>query len=473
MTAERRIIDEMLKTGMLQAGDRVIAGISGGADSVFLFYVLKWLREDIDYDLRVIHVHHGIRGEEADRDADFVERLCLRENIPCQIFRRDVPKEAEMKGMSLEEAGRAARYEIFRNEASGKPGTKIALAHHRDDLAETVLFRIARGTGIGGLAAMRPVSGHVIRPLLCLSKEDIVSFLDQKGICYMEDSTNEMDDAVRNRIRHEILPLIRRRVNENAVIHLAQLSATAWEVSSYIREEARKEAEKLVRKDEAGLFIHEDILNCHPALEKEILKDALEAVSGTSSDIRLVHINTMESLLRKREGASGNLPYGIRARRMHDGILMEKNAGRKPLRKQKTPDPVILKLKYGETAATDFENWRFLAEYVREAPDPVPENRYTKWFDYGKMNDTLSVRTRRPGDYLTIDSRGSRKTVSDYFTDMKVPAEERDRIPLLVSGSEIVWVVGMRIGYRFRIGKDTSEILKISTVRKEAGTGHE
>lgn len=470
MTAEEKVIRYIHETGMLKAGDRVIAGVSGGADSVFLFYVLLKLAETGMIRLRAVHVHHGIRGEEAERDAAFVRELCNTHGTEFILVRRNIPEEAERTGKSLEEAGREARYEIFRREADNFGGAKIALAHHMDDLAETVIFRIARGTGVGGLGAMKPVSGDLIRPLLLLSREEIEISLKERNISWMEDSTNADPFSVRNRIRCEILPLLKSRVNQNAAAHIAKLAGYADEAAGFIREEAATRFDRYCRQSEEGISIKEDLAGLHPALKKQILKMALEQAAGAAKDLGSVHVEALGTLLENHAGAEVCLPYGVTATRTYDGLELRRSGDAGASGSSSGPEePVILHPAYGRTETVCFGKWQFSAELLQKAPDPVPENRYTKWLDYGKINGTLAIRTRLPGDYIIIGKNGEKKTISDYFTDEKVPRGERDSILLVVCGSEVVWVAGMRIGFNVRIRRDTEFVLKISLSEKEEG----
>lgn len=447
---------------MLEAGDHVIAGISGGADSVFLFYVLAELREEMQLDLTAVHVHHGIRGEEADRDAGFVRKLCEDRCIPCVIFRRDVPAEAEKRGMSVEEAGRAVRYEVFREQAEKAGGAKIALAHHRDDLAETVLFRILRGTGIAGLAAMKPVSGSLIRPLLCVTKAEITDCLRARGFSWCEDSTNRHTDAARNRLRLTILPLIREEVNAGASEHLAALSGIAGEAYDFIRTEAERRAERLVSASGDGAVLVSAALEEEmPAMRQEILRIAVSR-AGSVKDVGRRQIEDLLALMGKQTGAKISLPHGLIAQRDYGGIRLagETAAPEKAAVKIELPDE-------GEERFAVFGDLTLRTRRVTGAFCTLPD-AFSKQIDYDTIKDTLVLRTRRDGDWLTIDGEGHRKSLSDYFTDEKVPRQERDRIPLVADGQEIVWVIGKRLGARYRITQGTENALELEVLQKES-----
>ena len=478
---EKKIRKLMTVTGMPDGRDRVICGLSGGADSVFLLLLLKKLSEENGFELRAVHVHHGIRGEEADRDAAFSEALCMKLGVPFRLYRRPVPEEAAKRRLSLEEAGRNARREIFLAEArkGQEEGRRvsIALAHHEDDLAESVIFRLARGSGLRGLAAMRP-SGflfeeeddgneppiRLIRPLLTVSRAEIEASLHEIGQPYCEDGTNQLDDAARNRIRHVIMPALKSLVNEQAASHIASAALRAAEADDFIRSEGRRRAGAYLQREKPGcIFVKERLLQEEmPAMQAEILRIALKESLKGLKDVGAVHIRDLLQLFSKECGKRIVLPRGTCAVRTGDGIRIGGDD---------EPDglPCLCEeagnLLPGGTK--EFGKYRFSAVFEPSVPASFPEKRYTKTIDYDKIKGTLVVRNRRTGDFITVRADGAAKTLSDYFTDEKVPPKERDRIPLIADGSEIVWVVGMRIGYRYRISGDTTKALTIAAEEQD------
>ena len=544
-------VDELIReTGMLADGDRVIAGVSGGADSVFLFYTLLRLAPKLHLRLSVLHVHHGIRGAEADRDAGFVRALCAAHGVPFRLARRDVPAEAKAQGLTLEEAGRRARYELLFGEAiraagAGAPdcpdrekpdaGTapacpepgaassgsspagsvpedrcvcgsgsaelpvplgrvRIALAHQMNDAAENVLLQMARGcgpAGIGSLRPVRPFSGErpellVIRPLLCLTREEIVSALQAEGRRWCEDSTNGEKEAVRNRIRLDILPLLSSEVNAQAVRHLAGAAEAAAEAADFVRASAAARADRYLEEKPEGLLVREAFTCEMPAVRTELLRTALARVTpgGEAKDIGRAHLEGMAALMRKQNGARMDLPRTVRAVRVQEGLLLTAgttDGGRhgaasylsRPLSDAVCEGAGItlpLPAEHGAVTCLHAGGLVLTAALTEAPPAPVPEMQYTKWIDYDKINGHLTVRTRRPGDFLTVGD-GMRKSLSDYFTNEKVPRAVRDRILLIADGSEIVWVIGWRIGYRYRIGPSAGRALKVEAAEERNERG--
>lgn len=222
------------KNQLIRSGDGVVVGLSGGPDSVFLLYALHTLQARMGFTLRAVHVHHGIRGAEADRDEAFSAELCAKLDIPFQAVHVDAPSYAAQQGLSLEEAARILRYEALEaaRQQLTTPTAWIAVAHHLDDQAETVLHNLVRGAGLRGLAGMENRRNHVIRPLLSIKREDILKWLEQNNILYVTDSTNADPHYTRNRIRSTVLPEL-REINPEASAHIAHSAALLREADAY------------------------------------------------------------------------------------------------------------------------------------------------------------------------------------------------------------------------------------------------
>ncbi len=500
------------KTGMLRDCRYVVAGVSGGADSVFLFYILKQMESVYGFHLHVVHVNHEIRGAEADGDEQFVRDLCAEHGVPLTVCRRNIPAYALRQKMTLEEAGRCARYEIFRAEArrlGGDDEVRIALAHHQNDAVETMLFQMARGCGLDGMAAIRPVRGNVIRPLLAVTKEEILTYLTVNGIAWREDSTNADNDAVRNRIRHDVIPYMVREVNAGTISHLAAEAADCAEAAEFIHGEAVRRASQYVsfgaarRTDCApdfpestaaitspdtekfvsigaisaetvsSAFISDEILREPDIIRREIIRQVLCRLAGSLKDIARVHIGKLDGLLGHDTGAALDLPYGIVAEREQSCVHLRKRERRPDgissadAREREEAREHAFSLVPGEKGRLG--GYLFSAEVISRKGGAIPEKRYTKWFDYDTINTfSMTFRYREPGDFLTVNAEGGRKKLSDYFTDEKVPARMRDRIPVLADGKEIIWIVGMRIGYRFRVRPETTNVLVVTAEQESS-----
>lgn len=452
----KRVIDYIRQQGLIEKGDRVAAGLSGGADSVCLLFVLKNLCEELDFSLSAIHVNHGIRGEEAERDEEFVKNLCDQLAIPLGIYRADVRGMAKKEKLSLEEAGRKARYEAFDAYAGEHKTTKIALAHHKNDLAETMLYHLARGTGLAGLAGIRPVRGMVIRPLLCMNREEIEHYLKERHIKYVTDSTNACFDYTRNRIRHGIVASLTENVNSRAVEHMAQTAQTVCDAEDYLAAQAEKSMSRCATTEEDGVLFRDTFRREPAILQMYMLRAGIKKTADTLRDIARPHLLAVCSLFEKEVGKEVTLPGGIVAQRTYDGVRL----GKMQEKREKTSDCCRLLIP-GRQKLGEIE---IICEIEANKGQIIPQKTYTKWLDYDTIKDSLDFRTRKQGDYLVVNHEGGRKKLKDYLIDEKVPKNKRDELCLLAAGSDILWVLGYRISEKYKIRSETKEILKIQVL---------
>ena len=244
----RRIAGYMKENHMTEAGYTVLAGVSGGSDSMLMLTILRELQKPLDFKLAAVHVHHGIRGQEADRDRAFVEQICEEWGIPCHVFHYDVPALSRKWKLGEEETGRLVRREAFDKAAHSYTDQKvrIALAHNQEDLAETMLHNLCRGTGLRGLCTMRPTAEKIIRPILCLNRGEIADFLEKYQIPHIQDSTNLCDEYTRNRIRHHILPALEQGINPKATAHMAETAFRLSQAEDYLTAQGTELAEKVL-----------------------------------------------------------------------------------------------------------------------------------------------------------------------------------------------------------------------------------
>ena len=285
----KNVYETIMASGMICQGDSVVVGVSGGADSVCLLSVLKNLQMSMALQLTAVHIHHGLRGEAADRDRDFVTALCEDMQIPCVCFQADIRAMAREQHLSEEEAGRKFRYDCFEEVRQERQASKIAVAHHRDDLAETVLLNLFRGSGLKGLSGIPMMRGCIVRPLLDVGRADIEAYLGRQGMSYRNDATNFETEYTRNRIRLNILPYVTEHINQAAVSHIAETAAIASDICRYVENQAAAigksiiqwngEAECLTAEIDAAAFVGQDI-----AIQRELLRQVLERTAGQLKD---------------------------------------------------------------------------------------------------------------------------------------------------------------------------------------------
>lgn len=448
---------------MIKKGDRIVAGISGGADSVCLFYVLLDLKEVYAMEFLVVHVNHGIRGKEAKEDEEYVSTLCKQHRIPFFSIHADVKDIAARKGMSEEEAGRWVRYQAFYECLSKNKCNKIAIAHNKNDNAETILFHLFRGSGIKGLTGIKPVREEIIRPLLCVGRKEIEQFLKERQVSFQEDKTNQTESYTRNKIRHRILNYATESINSKAVEHIVNAGSQLKEIEQYLDRMihsafsciviAREEA---VYEVEIEKFIEED-----PVIQKGILREVLLRLADGLKDIEAFHIELIIGLMTKEVSKRVDLPYGILAVREYNHVVLKKQSQDT---KERIPvldlETEIIIPGNQFVPGMNLEINTKLINYKKNMI--IPKNGYTKWFDYDKIKNTVLIRNRRTGDYLQIDAKGSRKKLKSLLIDEKIPRENRELLPLLADGPHIMWIIGGRMSEAYKVNEETKVILEIN-----------
>ena len=463
----KKIEQYVSRWDMLKKEDRVITGVSGGADSICLLFVLLELQKKIPFELVVVHVNHGLRGEDADGDEAYVKELCREHGIICEVYSENVELIAKKRKQSTEEAGRYVRREAFKKAMKTHGGTKIALAHHKNDSVETFFMNLARGTGLKGLGGIRPVVGEYIRPLLCLERKEIETYLEERKISYREDESNASDDYTRNRIRNHIIPYMEQEVNEKTVSHIADTMTRLQEIQAYLEEQTKKCYEMCVKEEKNGYLVLEECFSKVPSvLRPLVLKEVLVRISGKEKDLEEIHLSDLQSLLKKQVGRRVDLPYEIEAKRVYEGLhLHKKNLDLK--------ETYCAEIDFTDGVSKEYQlgTKRITCQLVENgSKDAVSvEKCGTKRFDYGIISDKVCIRTRQPGDYITIHSDGRTQKLKSFFVNEKIPEEMRDEILLVADGHHILWIVGMRTNCLYHVSEHTKQILEI---RIDGGENH-
>jgi len=450
----------MKQQNMLNKGDHVLIGLSGGADSVCLFHILQSLKEEYRLQLTAVHVEHGIRGEEALEDAEYVSRLCEEAGVPCYVEHIDVPKLAKEEGLSEEEMGRNVRYEIFERVAKQVGANRIAVAHHANDVAETMLFHLCRGTGLAGLCALTPVRGNIIRPLLSLNRTEIETYLQSENITYRTDSTNKDTKYTRNYIRHEILPLM-ENVNPKAVEHLVQTSGILNDAKSVLEDSVDRLCEKFVTSKNDSFFLHRDLYDEDEYLIAGVLHNVMEKLAGRRKDIHQTHIQSIIDLGQMQVGKRVSLPYNMVAIKEYGGVTLRIES--KKREKERAFELPVELLIPGETLLGEdikIQTRIFGADEI-ENRNKIADKKCTKWFDYDIIGKSVSVRHRQTGDYMVVDENGGRKKLKDLLINEKVPQGERNQLLLFAQGDLVLWTLGVRMGEYGKINTSTKQVLEI------------
>lgn len=419
------IIENAVKRyGLIEKGDKILIGFSGGADSVCLLHCLWGARERYGIQIFAAHVNHGLRGETADRDERFCAGMCERLGVPLFVKRADVRRYAEEKGISEETAGREVRYAFF-DEVCAKNGiNKTATAHHKNDLAETVVMNFIRGAGINGLSGIPPVRANIIRPLIDSLRSEIEEYCKRNGLEFVTDETNFQNVYRRNKIRLDLIPYIQREFNAGFVNSVAENARSIAADSEFIEGVADGEFEKSVVKTENGFYIEKKPLAY--AIRSRVFMRMAQLCGAR--DIAGVHIRAVDALWEgSQTGKSCNLPCGVRARMEYGRLYIEK-------------------------AADDGDEFEYKIETGVRCEIPEAGIAVTVTEDENgsfAFDGELCVRSRRAGDIFYPSGMKGSKKVKDYYVNEKIPAGERARMPLLVCGGRIAWIIGRRRDRRF------------------------
>ena len=297
-----------------------------------------------------VHVNHGLRGETAKRDERFTETFCRERNVPCIVYHENVKEIAVQKKLSVEEAGRLVRRKAFEEVRVRYGGTKIALAHHQNDNAETMLLNLAKRNRNPG--AFRDPAGQwcMIRPLLGINRKEIEYYLKEHQLSYCEDETNAGDEYTRNRIRHQILPMLEEQVNRQAVRHMNETMEQLNQIRDYLEREIEVHCRCVVRQEEEGLLLlRDEWMQCDPVIQNGIIQKCLENLAGTGKDLASVHVAAVAELFEKQSGRKRNLPYNICAERKYEGILLTNQTEEKQTEcREELIIPGITRLKDGK-----------------------------------------------------------------------------------------------------------------------------
>ncbi len=473
----KNVAEYMKKHHMLENGDTVIAGISGGADSVCLLSVLSKLRETMNLTVIAAHVNHLFR-ETAKRDEEYVRNLCKDMDIPCYVRSMDVENLAKEQGISFEEAGRKVRYSFFEELKEELDADKIAVAHNKGDCAETVLFNLFRGSSLKGLGGIRPVNGILIRPLLNVTRKEIEEYLIENKIIWQTDETNASTEYARNYIRHEILPLA-EKMYEGAGERIAATASDLREAEDYLEYKTQEAYVKHCNLQDGGIFISDKIVSEeHTTIISRILHRALTIIGGTAKDLGKVHVKELERLFELQSGRMISLPAGVVAYRIAEGIFVRReinsfdgsnsfsaNVGQTALG---TGVSVALlskdDLESGEEILFELETVgevraKLLLNYELKN---IPQKTYTKWFDYDKITKCPVFRKRAEGDFLAINDNGGHKKLKEYFIQEKIPVYKRNEMWILADDKHIMWIPGYRISSFYKVTEETRRVLEIT-----------
>ena len=463
---EKKVNNYIEEQGILEAGDHILIGVSGGADSLALLYFLDRYKGSLGIDIAVAHLHHGLRGAAADADETFVRNFCQDRNIPFYSRQRNIQEISSAEKISIEEAGRNERYGFFQTVAREHGYNRIALGHHINDQAETMLMRLIRGTGVKGVSGIKSSRSNLyIRPFLCLEKKEIIAYCEIHHLAYRTDATNFQKDYTRNKIRLDIMPMI-LEINPKAEIHFNEFTKIANEYEAFFEKYVDKVQEKMISRKDDVVFLERNLWLCEEAVvQKEVLRRLILEFKGSLKEIEYNHITAFYKLLKSEKTTwEINFPHQILLMRRYDRVMVtsRRNAEKKIMSpKHIFPDKTWIFAREGiilESMLISQEEFRKKIPFFSKEL----ENHSEKYFDCDKINGNMYLRSRKSGDFFYPSGLSGKKTIKKYFIDKKIDRDLRDEIPLLAIGSEVLWIIGYAINERYLADFNTKNILKVN-----------
>ena len=462
---EKRLLSFIREYGLVSGNEKVLVAVSGGPDSVCLVHLLNSIKDELNIQLHIAHLDHGLRGEESEAEAHYVSGLAEKLAIPITVEKRDAGEWGKANKISLEEAAREVRYKFLDEIAREVGASRVAVGHTRDDQVETTLMHYLRGAGIQGLRGLRPAAPlpysskedgiWVIRPLLALNRQETVSCCHDYGLQPCVDSSNKDTKFLRNRIRLELIPLLRQYNPEidNALVRLADL---AGEDADFIDEQASAVCSQVTTREGGMTCLDSGKVRGLPlALQRRIFRIVLGQSYGSLKDVEATHVDSLVRLLFGNTGKCIHLPDGVLATNERNRMVISDPGA------SVCPWPLLdtsysLKVP-GETMVP---GWRVTADIINEnfyREDDI----FSASFDLAKTGRTLFVRGRKPGDrFHPLGMMHSRK-LQDFMVDSSIPRTWRDTVPIVCSPSQIIWVVGWRMDDRVKVTTSTEGVLRL------------
>jgi tRNA(Ile)-lysidine synthase len=461
---------------MINKGDKIIIAVSGGPDSICMLHILNSLKQKYDMELFAAHVNHCLRGDDADKDEEYVKDMCNDMGISFYSKKIDLNKYAEDNSLSCETAGREVRYDFFKELMEQIGAHKIALAHNANDQAETILMRLMRGTGIEGLKGIKAVRDSIfIRPILLLNRIEIEDYCQNNNLKPRIDESNLENIYSRNKVRLELIPYIQGNFNRDIVNTLNRFSQLISKDSEFIEEFAKEKYEKVCLRKNNNIIIKQIAFEEKEAIITRIIRNALFELKGNLNNFESIHIYDIISIQNQGTGKKIMLPQQVIAENVYGDIVLYIKDDEETLIKDCIKNNILFKINKSilednkDTVKIYIKTLDITVELKIIFKDKVinfNENNLTKYFDYDKIKDEIVARTRQDGDkFIPYGMQGSKK-LKDFFMDLKIPKNHRDDIPLLCFDNEIAWVVGYRVGEIFKVTKNTKNIMEVKVKRK-------
>ncbi|MDO8682764.1 MAG: tRNA lysidine(34) synthetase TilS [Armatimonadota bacterium] len=450
---------------MFTPGDKVIVAVSGGPDSVALLHALHALKDRLGISLHVAHLNHGIRGKEADKEAEFVRQLAADLGLESTVEKADVPAVKKLLRLSTEEAARKVRYEFLDRVADQIGATKIATAHTKDDQAETVLMNLIRGAGLEGLTGIPPVRGCYVRPLLSVTRKEVEDYCAHQNLEYKIDPSNLRFDYRRNRIRLEFIPLLESHYNPAVKSRLASTAEILRDEAAFLAETAQAFlAIATVKNDPSEVvFDLNRFTNAPIALRRRCLRMAIEMVKGDLHDVEFRQIERVINRLETGENFTITLPSGAIYAKREEDIL-------KIFRVEPEPEAPIIACELPIPGCVEIPELKITVT-SKELAMPVdfhrPPATLDVMLDRDHVKGKLIIRNLRPGDRIRPLGMSEDKKLQDIFVNAKLPRRSRSCIPIIADEEKIIWVVGFTLSDEVKITESTRRVLHLACTSTE------
>lgn len=464
---QQKVKQYIKEHNMLQIGDKIVVAVSGGADSFSLLHILHNLKNEYNLTLYCAHINHCLRGAESDQDEECVQKFCESLNIPFYSKRVNIEEISLKENVSTETAGRLERYKFFEEILTKFKCNKIALAHNSNDVVETVFMRIFRGAGLEGLRGILPVRDEIfIRPILCCDRDEIESYCNFEKLPYRNDSSNFEKIYTRNKIRLDLIPYIKENFNGNIISTVNRMVESLSEDYDFINKEVELNYNKYCKKNNGVVVIDKNAKELHKAILSRIIRSAIKQVLGHLKNIESSHVDSIIKLFENSTGKKLVIPNNI----LIENIYGDINICINEKRENKTLNFIIQK-----NEIECIKNPIYIEGIMKVKFEVINNEKYhnikskdelTKYFDYDKLKNEISLRYRVDGDEFKPLGMSGRKKLKKYYIDQKITRELRDQIPLLCFDNDIAWVIGYRTSEDYKVDKNTSNVLKI-VIEKE------
>ncbi len=465
MLLYKKVMSYIKDNNLIKSGDKILVALSGGPDSVCLLNILYNLKDKLGIEIGAAHLNHMLRDKDAFEDEEYVKELCKSLNIPCFVKRVDINEYSKEKKMSSEMAGRDARYSFFEEVIKEHGYNKIATAHNANDQAETILFRLMRGSGIEGLCGIKVSRDNIIRPILCLSRKEVEDYIEINKLNPRIDKTNFEKIYNRNKIRLDMIPYIKENFNEDIIQTLNRMSVLLQKDNEYIEKSAGSFYERYCIEQPDYFIIKKEMFDNHEAVLTRVIRCALTNFSKTHYDFEMKHIYEICNLAKNNSGKSIDLPNKIYAENIYGDIYIKEKS---IINNGSLKNDITINKSDINGFKIDFQNYNIEFSVIsNDLSLNFKKSKFIKYFDFDKIDNFISIRNRKNGDKIIPLGMNGSKKLKDIFIDMKIPKEERDCIPLLCLDDNISWIVGIRVSEEYKITNKTKNILKVIVKREE------